>query len=370
MALAGAGGFLAGVLLIAILGGAQPVYKERTLTVARPAQGSAVPALVGQRLDVALDKLEALGLKGDVQGGGLFGIADETRLEGRPPGSLARRAPAARATPCASTSTGHDARAAARPRRHAHRRGARGGGGLRGDGARGGRAPAARPGARWRSTPARGRARSGARRRRLRVLPAHRHQLVGGRCSAATRATATSCARCARGRRGTAARPGARALADQGVEDGELAAELGERFGADRRARHETFADAAPALDALRADHALALVTNGASCWQREKLAASGLADRFDVVVVSGELGTAKPDPVVYAHALSALGAEPGDAVMVGDSLRNDVDGPLAAGLRAVWLNRDGGRGRRIAPDLVEVADLDAPCPRSLAALA
>jgi hypothetical protein len=78
MALAGAGGFLAGVLLIAILGGAQPVYKERTLTVARPPQGSAVPALVGQPLDVALDRLESAGLKGDVQGGGLFGILDES----------------------------------------------------------------------------------------------------------------------------------------------------------------------------------------------------------------------------------------------------------------------------------------------------
>jgi hypothetical protein len=78
MALAGAGGFLAGVLLIAILGGAQPVYKERTLTVARPPQGSAVPALVGQPLDVALDKLESAGLKGDVHGGGLFGIVDES----------------------------------------------------------------------------------------------------------------------------------------------------------------------------------------------------------------------------------------------------------------------------------------------------
>ncbi len=77
MALGAAGGFLAGVLLIAVLGGAQPVYKERTLTVARPAQGTAVPALVGQPLDAALDKLEGLGLKGDVRGGGLFGIADE-----------------------------------------------------------------------------------------------------------------------------------------------------------------------------------------------------------------------------------------------------------------------------------------------------
>jgi putative hydrolase of the HAD superfamily len=150
----------------------------------------------------------------------------------------------------------------------------------------------------------------------------------------------------------------ARALADQGIDDGELAAELGERFGADRRALHETFADAAPALDALGADHALALVTNGASCWQREKLAASGLADRFDVVVVSGELGTAKPDPAVYAHALSGLGAEPGDAVMVGDSLANDVDGALAAGLRAVWVNRDGRPRPQDRADIREIAGL------------
>jgi hypothetical protein len=78
IALAAAGGFLAGVLLIAILGGAQPVYKERTLTVSKPLQGSAVPALVGQRLDVALDRLQSAGLKGDVQGGGLFGVLDES----------------------------------------------------------------------------------------------------------------------------------------------------------------------------------------------------------------------------------------------------------------------------------------------------
>ena len=150
-----------------------------------------------------------------------------------------------------------------------------------------------------------------------------------------------------------------RALADQGVLDDELAGELGERFGADRRALHETFADAAPALDAVGADHALALVTNGASCWQREKLAASGLAGRFDVVVVSGELGTAKPDPAVHAHALSALGAEPGDAVRGGDTLRTAVDGARAAGRAgAVWVNRDGRPRPADRPDLREIADL------------
>jgi beta-lactam-binding protein with PASTA domain len=77
MALAAAAGFLAGVLLVAVLGGAQPVYKERTISVAGTPEGIAVPALVGQPLDVALNRLESAGLKGEVEGGGLFGIMDE-----------------------------------------------------------------------------------------------------------------------------------------------------------------------------------------------------------------------------------------------------------------------------------------------------
>jgi hypothetical protein len=77
LAVAGAGGFLAGVLLVAILGGAQPVYKERTISVAARPQGTAIPALIGQRLDVALDRLSTAGLKGKVDGGGIFGIVEE-----------------------------------------------------------------------------------------------------------------------------------------------------------------------------------------------------------------------------------------------------------------------------------------------------
>ena len=150
------------------------------------------------------------------------------------------------------------------------------------------------------------------------------------------------------------------ALEHQGIEDDELAGELGERFGDERRARHETFEDAAPVLDALRGDYRLALVTNGASCLQREKFEASGLVDRFDAVVVSGELRSAKPDPAVYARALDAVGARPGDAVMVGDSLRNDVDGPIAAGLRGIWLNRTGEPRPADREDIVEIADLHA----------
>jgi putative hydrolase of the HAD superfamily len=156
------------------------------------------------------------------------------------------------------------------------------------------------------------------------------------------------------------------ALADQGIDDAALAQELGERFGVERRARHRTHADARPALDALAGEHLLAVVTNGASCLQREKLAASGLAERFHAVVVSGDLGAGKPDAAVFAHALDALGARADEAVMVGDSLERDVEGALAAGLRAVWVNRDG-RAAGAAPPagVVEVRDL-RELPRAL----
>jgi putative hydrolase of the HAD superfamily len=147
------------------------------------------------------------------------------------------------------------------------------------------------------------------------------------------------------------------ALAGQGVEDVALAEELGERFGVERRARHHTFADVDAVLAAL--DRPLALVTNGASCLQREKLAASGLAGHFDAVVVSGDLGTGKPDAAVFRHALELLGADGG--VMIGDSLDRDVDGALAAGLGAVWINRfDAGPGRAGVPEITTLAELPA----------
>jgi putative hydrolase of the HAD superfamily len=148
------------------------------------------------------------------------------------------------------------------------------------------------------------------------------------------------------------------ALADQGIEDVGLAERLGERFAAERRARHEAFPDAAPALRELRQRYALALVTNGTSCLQREKLAASGCADAFDVVLVSGEVGIAKPDGAIFRHALAELRTDASRAVMVGDSVPRDVDGALAAGLRAVWINRSGQPRPADRPELIEIASL------------
>jgi putative hydrolase of the HAD superfamily len=101
----------------------------------------------------------------------------------------------------------------------------------------------------------------------------------------------------------------------------------------------------------------MVIVTNGASCLQREKLAASGLGPRFDAVVVSGDLGVRKPDASVFRHALGLVGADHG--VMIGDSLASDIDGALGAGLDAVWINRFGdGPGRDGVPEIADLSGL------------
>jgi putative hydrolase of the HAD superfamily len=130
------------------------------------------------------------------------------------------------------------------------------------------------------------------------------------------------------------------ALASVGVSDGPLSAELGATYAAARRAHQPVDPEAERVLDDLARDHRLALVTNGAPDVQREKLAGTTLARHFGAIIVSAELGVAKPDARIFRAALDAIGGRPADAAMVGDSLTRDVAGARNAGLRSIWIDR------------------------------
>jgi putative hydrolase of the HAD superfamily len=63
------------------------------------------------------------------------------------------------------------------------------------------------------------------------------------------------------------------------------------------------------------------------------------------VVIDSAVVGVSKPDPRIFTLALDALGlpsADPGTVVHIGDSLRYDVTGALAAGIRPLHLDPHG----------------------------
>jgi len=98
--------------------------------------------------------------------------------------------------------------------------------------------------------------------------------------------------------------------------------------------------DTALVLETLRSRYKIGLITNGPSHIQRHKIERFGLAERMDLLVVSGEFGIHKPDPAIFQHAITELNVAPDEALFVGDSLEYDLPGAAAAGLPFVWFNR------------------------------
>ena len=100
-------------------------------------------------------------------------------------------------------------------------------------------------------------------------------------------------------------------------------------------------------LHALRGRVKIGVITNGPSAQQRDKLKRCDIdPGDLDVLAISEEVGTTKPDPVIFRYALDDLGVPPGQVTMVGDSWEHDVLPALGGGMAAVWLNRY----RRICP--------------------
>jgi len=63
----------------------------------------------------------------------------------------------------------------------------------------------------------------------------------------------------------------------------------------------------------------------------------------LDAVVISSLVGFRKPSPLFYHALIETAGCRAGELLMVGDDLRNDVEGARAAGLQAIHLDRDAG---------------------------
>ena len=83
----------------------------------------------------------------------------------------------------------------------------------------------------------------------------------------------------------------------------------------------------------------MAVITNGASAGQREKLARFHITDYFDEIYIDTETGFSKPDVRSYEVALAGMGVSPEDAWMIGDNLIWDIKGAQDAGLFAVWVD-------------------------------
>ncbi|GAA1371306.1 HAD family hydrolase [Streptomyces beijiangensis] len=115
------------------------------------------------------------------------------------------------------------------------------------------------------------------------------------------------------------------------------------------------FPDTVPALDLLAADYRHAVLSNSAAHHQERKLRILGVRDRFELLLCAAELGVSKPEPGAFHAACDALALEPHEVLYVGDQPDIDATGAAAAGLAAVWLDRQDVGGR---PELIRITGL------------
>jgi HAD superfamily hydrolase (TIGR01662 family) len=130
----------------------------------------------------------------------------------------------------------------------------------------------------------------------------------------------------------------------------------------------QLYDDVADALRALAtAGLRIGLISNTQRCLQSFQTHFE-LRGLITATISSFEHGYMKPHPSIFSAALSRIGARPDEAVMVGDSVRQDIEGALGAGMRAIWLCRGGGvqdrdrdltgRGVAVINSLRELPDL------------
>lgn len=120
-----------------------------------------------------------------------------------------------------------------------------------------------------------------------------------------------------------------------------------EEIAAEYAAGLGNHADLLPgAADFIHAVHGkmkIALVSNGVSAIQRGRLAKCPLTPMFDAIVISEEVGVAKPDPKMLHVAMEMLGCtDKKQAVMMGDSLSADIPAAVNAGVDSIFFSLKG----------------------------
>ena len=138
-----------------------------------------------------------------------------------------------------------------------------------------------------------------------------------------------------------------RTIESIGATDDSLATDLNALYLKHRFEDIELYPDVIPALDALRSDFSIGLLSNGNGYPER-----CGLPNRFNFVIFSQDIGVEKPDSAMFSAVCTQIGCKPNELMHVGDSLESDVAGANAVGAVSVWLNRNGAKNSTcIQPD-------------------
>ena len=154
-----------------------------------------------------------------------------------------------------------------------------------------------------------------------------------------------------------------RLLQSQGVPEDESTIAASEAFAAFLSHRHEVslFADAESVLTRLHQHYQIGALTNGNADVRKTKI-----GKHFDFAWRAEEFGVSKPNPTFFHAAFAQMGVTPKEVIHVGDCHHNDVDGAVAAGAKAIWLNPGGGLSDVASEVIPSLSDLPTAIGRVL----
>lgn len=100
---------------------------------------------------------------------------------------------------------------------------------------------------------------------------------------------------------------------------------------------YRPFPNLHPTLTELATSYRLGLITNGRTEFQSQTIESLGIAEFFDVILISETEGVRKPEPEIFHRALRRLGISPHEAIYVGDHPLTDIRGARNAGMWTIW---------------------------------
>jgi len=107
--------------------------------------------------------------------------------------------------------------------------------------------------------------------------------------------------------------------------------------------RTDLIAGAARVVASLAKVSRLLLLTNGIARVQRPRFDASPIREYFAEILISEEVGAAKPDPLIFDTAFARMGhPRKPEVLIVGDSLTSDIKGGSDYGIDTCWFNPSG----------------------------
>lgn len=117
--------------------------------------------------------------------------------------------------------------------------------------------------------------------------------------------------------------------------------------------------EAARVLDELkRQGLILAVISNTEDGRLIDSLDASGILDRFDLLVDSHVVGHRKPDAAIFRLTLERLEIKAHEAAYVGDSYAHDALAARAAGLRGILLDPHNLHPESVCPRIRSLSEL------------